>query len=61
MPVRVIATANFQREAKPLLKRYRSLKNELATLGAALLAQPDAGERLGLDCYKIRLAIASKG
>lgn len=61
MPVRVIATANFKREAKPLLKRYRSLRSELAILGTALLAQPASGEPLGQDCYKIRVAIASKG
>lgn len=61
MSIRVIATANFKREAKPLLKRYRSLKDELTTLGNTLLAQPDLGEPLGQDCFKIRVAIASKG
>ncbi len=60
MLVRIIVTANFKREAKPLLKKYRSLKNELAALGAELARNPVYGEPLGLDCYKIRIAIVSK-
>ncbi|WP_046246413.1 type II toxin-antitoxin system RelE/ParE family toxin [Hymenobacter terrenus] len=59
-PVIIITTANFRREAKPLLKKYRSLKPELTRLVGVLEADAAHGEPLGQDCYKIRLAIASK-
>lgn len=56
----IVTTANFRREAKPLLKKYRSLKPELARLVEVLQHDSTHGEPLGQDCYKIRLAIASK-
>lgn len=59
-PAAIITTANFRREAKPLLKKYRSLKPELARLVEVLQQDSAHGEPLGQDCYKIRLAIASK-
>ena len=59
-PVAIITTANFRREAQPLLKKYRSLKPELARLVGVLEEDSTHGEPLGQDCYKIRLAIASK-
>ena len=59
-PATIITTANFRREAKPLLKKYPSLKPELARLVDILLEDSTHGEPLGQDCYKIRLAIASK-
>ena len=59
-PATIITTANFRREAKPLLKKYRSLKSELALLVGVLERDSAHGEPLGQDCYKIRLAIASK-
>lgn len=59
--VRVVTTANFRREAKPLLKKYRSLKAELVNLVGVLEQNAAHGEPLGLDCYKIRIAIGSKG
>ena len=57
---RVITTANFRREAKPLVKKYRSLKSELEKLAELLQHDSTHGEPLGQDCYKIRVAIASK-
>lgn len=59
-PATIITTASFRREAKPLLKKYRSLKPELARLAEILQQDSTHGEPLGQDCYKIRLAIASK-
>ncbi len=44
-----------------LVKKYPSLKNEITELIKELKAQPDMGIPLGNDCFKIRLAIASKG
>ena len=43
-----------------MLKKYRSLKPELARLISVLEQHSTHGEPLGQDCYKIRLAIASK-
>jgi mRNA-degrading endonuclease RelE of RelBE toxin-antitoxin system len=51
---------NFKKEAKRLVKKYRSLKTELAKLFTELEENPTLGTPLGNDIYKIRLAIASK-
>lgn len=51
----------FQKEAKRLVKKYPSLKEELAEFKISLLENPDQGTPIGQSCYKIRLAIASKG
>ncbi len=50
----------FERQAKKLFKKYASLKNELLDLVAQLKENPDLGTPIGKNCYKIRLAIASK-
>jgi hypothetical protein len=57
----VIAIKNFSREAKRLVKKYPSLKKELAELFDSLENNPSQGKSIGNDCYKIRLSIASKG
>lgn len=54
-------TLNFVRELKRLVKKYPSLKQEVGELGASLEADPFQGTALGKNCFKIRLAIASKG
>lgn len=61
MKVEVRVTENFKKEAKPLLKKYPSLKSELASLEIELLQNPTFGTSLGNHIYKIRLAIKSKG
>lgn len=61
MSYKVDTIAPFRQEAKKLIKKYPSLKNELAQLGSQLSTDPTAGTALGNNCYKIRLAIASKG
>lgn len=43
------------------MKKYPSLKNELAELGRQLADAPTIGTALGNNCYKIRLGIAYKG
>ena len=53
-------SANFKKEAKRLVKKYPSLKTELAELFIELEDNPTTGTPLGNDIYKIRLAIASK-
>ncbi len=60
MKVTVRITANFKSEAKPLLKKYKSLTNDLLKLEKELLVNPRLGIPLGKDAYKIRLQISSK-
>jgi mRNA-degrading endonuclease RelE of RelBE toxin-antitoxin system len=57
----VEATANFSKELKTLAKKYRSLQADLAQLITALEENPELGTPIGHGCYKIRLAIKSKG
>ncbi|WKN45305.1 type II toxin-antitoxin system RelE/ParE family toxin [Tunicatimonas pelagia] len=61
MSYNVIATDYFQKEAKKLIRKYRSLRGELKALGEELADNPTTGTSLGHDLYKVRLAIASKG
>jgi hypothetical protein len=58
--IKVETIAPFRREAKKLIKKYPSLKGELAELGIRLSTNPTIGIALGNNCYKIRVAIASK-
>ena len=60
MSFSIIATDSFERNLKPLAKRFKSMKMDLVRLRAEIAANPVAGEALGRDCYKVRLAIASK-
>lgn len=59
--MRIEPTSNFQRESKALAKKYRSLREDLLVLHAELQENPKAGIPIGHSCYKIRLAIKSKG
>lgn len=61
MSYEVDTIAPFRKQAKKLIKKYPSLKSELRALGAQLSIHPETGISLGNNCYKIRLAIASKG
>ena len=51
----------FERQAKRLSKKYISLKSELLYLVQELKENPETGTPLGNNCFKIRIAIASKG
>jgi hypothetical protein len=51
----------FERQTKKLTKKYPSLKSELLVLVRELKENPDQGTAIGKSCYKIRLAIKSKG
>lgn len=61
MNYNIFTTPNFDKEAKSLAKKYRSLKTELSRLFTELQENPTLGTPLGNDVYKIRLAISSKG
>lgn len=56
----VIPTNKFKKEAKRLIKKFPSLKNELMDLNDLLSFAPETGTALGDGKYKIRVAIASK-
>jgi mRNA-degrading endonuclease RelE of RelBE toxin-antitoxin system len=51
----------FERQAKRLIKKYASLRKELLELVQELKENPEQGTAIGKGCYKIRIAIASKG
>ena len=51
----------FENQAKRLIKKYPSLKKELLELIRDLKENPEQGTSIGKSCYKIRIAIASKG
>ena len=61
MKFNVIPIDKFKKEAKRLIRKFPSLKSELISLNDILEVQPDLGTPLGNNCYKIRLAIKSKG
>ncbi|NLT50238.1 MAG: type II toxin-antitoxin system RelE/ParE family toxin [Ignavibacteria bacterium] len=57
----VFSIPPFDRQLKRLVKKYPSLKNEFANLITSLEKKPEQGTPLGNNCYKIRIAINSKG
>jgi len=61
MSYKVIATESFIRDSKHLNKKYASFKKDIMGLEEILAINPTAGTPLGNNCYKIRLAITSKG
>ncbi|MBK8721992.1 MAG: hypothetical protein IPL95_06845 [Saprospiraceae bacterium] len=61
MSYSIIPTLRFEKELKRLAKKFLSLKNEFAQLIQDILENPECGTFIGNNCYKIRLAIGSKG
>ena len=57
----VIPIDKFKKEVKRLIRKYPSLKNDLAALIKELTDEPEQGTALGNNFYKIRLAITAKG
>jgi mRNA-degrading endonuclease RelE of RelBE toxin-antitoxin system len=57
---KVTTTPTFEKQAKTLARKYRSLNDDLATLISQLEVNPELGIPLGHHCFKIRLAIKSK-
>jgi len=60
MSYEVRISEHFKKEVKRLIKRYRSLANELDKLINSLSVHPIQGVPIGNNIYKIRLAIDSK-
>lgn len=61
MNYEVTAIPKFEKELKRLAKKYPSLKDEYLEMVKSLKGDPEQGTSLGNNCYKIRLAISSKG
>lgn len=61
MSYSIISTHRFEKELKRLSKKFPSLKNEFAELIVKITEKPESGTFIGNNCYKIRLAIGSKG
>ena len=57
----IVVTSNFKKEVKRLIKKYPSIKSDLLLLIELLESNPQKGVSLGKDCFKIRMAISSKG
>lgn len=57
----IITLPTFEREAKRLGKRYRSLKQDIVKLIDELRENPDIGTDLGGGFRKVRMSIASTG
>jgi hypothetical protein len=57
----VSASNTFNRDAKPLLKKYKTLRDSLEKLIDNLIEDPFLGASYGNDIYKVRLSDPSKG
>ncbi len=56
----ILPTPLFLRGIKALRKKYPSVREDLAKLYEELQEDPQQGESLGKNCYKVRFIIASK-
>ena len=59
--MKIEASSRFDRDSKRLKKKYASLSDEIEELKGELRQNPTMGTPIGNSCYKIRLAIRSKG
>jgi mRNA-degrading endonuclease RelE of RelBE toxin-antitoxin system len=61
MSFNVKSISVFERQTKRLVKKYPSLKKEIQKLIKELKEEPEKGTSISHNCYKIRIAIGSKG
>jgi mRNA-degrading endonuclease RelE of RelBE toxin-antitoxin system len=61
MNYKIGTVPSFDKQVKRLAKKFVSLRADLKELADSLKQNPHQGVALGKDCYKIRLAIRSKG
>lgn len=61
MSYNILPIPPFEKQLKRLTKKYFSLKEEFLELVKSLEVNPVQGTSIGHDCFKIRIAIASKG
>ena len=61
MKVTISTTDEFDRRARRLAKKYKSLKDDLRSFQQEIMENPLMGTDLGRGVRKIRMAIGSKG
>ncbi len=61
MSYEVLSIPPFDRQLKRLTKKYSSLKSDYSNFVDEIALHPKQGKALGKDCYKVRMAITSKG
>ncbi|MFZ4413298.1 MAG: type II toxin-antitoxin system RelE/ParE family toxin [Bacteroidales bacterium] len=61
MSYKILTIPQFDKDIKQLAKRYPSIKQDIAKLGKILEECPFIGDEISKNCFKIRIAIASKG
>ncbi|MAE85740.1 MAG: hypothetical protein CMB80_23590 [Flammeovirgaceae bacterium] len=61
MSFEILTIPPFERQLKKLAKKYPSIKQDFASLLKSLQEDPEQGTLLGKSCYKVRMAISSKG
>lgn len=61
MSYKIIASKEFEKDLKRLVKKYASLAQETTNFVKSIADNPVQGTPIGKDCFKIRLAIKSKG
>jgi len=61
MSYNVVTIPPFDRQLKRLARKFPSLKTEYANLIESLELEPAQGAAMNNSCYKIRVAIKSKG
>ena len=57
----VFISNTFKRDAKPLLKKFKTLKTSIEILIDELIKDPFLGDAYGNEIYKVRLSDPSKG
>jgi len=58
--MKITVSAQFEKEAKRLIRKYPSLAKEIQDIILKLSQNPSTGTPLGNNCFKIRLAIKTK-
>ncbi|MDR0733589.1 MAG: type II toxin-antitoxin system RelE/ParE family toxin [Dysgonamonadaceae bacterium] len=61
MKYKIVPSKDFERNFKHLLKKYRSLENDIVDLTKELRKNPTMGDSLGNNTRKVRMTITSKG
>jgi mRNA-degrading endonuclease RelE of RelBE toxin-antitoxin system len=58
---KIVYTPEFEKEIKRLSAKYPSLRTDFKKFLETLSLEPEQGIPLGNNCYKVRMAIKSKG
>lgn len=61
MSYKVASIPQFDKDVKRLAKKYPSIKLDIISLANDLSENPAIGDMVFKNCYKVRIAISSKG